>query len=815
MATSWDYRLVAVSVIVAIIGSFVALDCAGRMKSSEGRARSLWFLSGALMMGLAIWTMHFVGMLALIMPMPVKYDPTLMMLSMILAAIGAGIAFTIMNRETLGRIHMVSGGVAMGLAIVTMHYTGMASMRMAAITVYTPGLFILSVAIAILVSTGALWIAFRLRQDDPGIWFWQKVGSGVVMGCAISGMHYTGMAAARYYYTGELPEELIPVSTVGDFKLGDFLITASVLFGGALLLLSSQTFREKERAVQSTKKSLERERLVSTIVDNIRQEINLDIILEQAVKQLGQFTRADRCAIWLYDSVSGSFSTPYEYRPSRHIKPLVETAFPNIPIFSYLVHSEARNFSDVSHVEDLSDEDRQMIREREVVSILHVPILYKNRTLGILRVESVRAQQHWDEETISLVRYVAAQVAVALHNARIMDDLKTSEARKSAVLESSLDAIITIDEASTIIEWNPGAERIFGYTQEEIIGKSLVDSIIPEPYREAHNQGLKRYRETGTGPILGKRLELPALRKDGSEFPTELWIVPIKSRGQILFSSALRDITERKRAEEAIRQLNEELEDRVRERTHQLETVNKELEAFSYSVSHDLRAPLRTIDGFSMAILEMYTDKLDDRGKDYLNRIRKGSQDMAKLIDDMLQLSRLTRGELNIEEGVDLSAMAREITDEFHRQEPERQVEVSIEAGLIVRGDRRLLRAALQNLLNNAWKFTSKHATAHIEFGHIQSNGTSIFYVKDDGAGFDMAYANKLFGAFQRLHGSSEFPGTGVGLATVARIIHRHEGEIWAEAEVEKGATFYFTLQPVNPEVRHHVGRTRSGTVTG
>ena len=231
----------------------------------------------------------------------------------------------------------------------------------------------------------------------------------------------------------------------------------------------------------------------------------------------------------------------------------------------------------------------------------------------------------------------------------------------------------------------------------------------------------------------------------------------------------------------------------------ELEVTNRELEAFSYSVSHDLRAPLRSIDGFSQILLEDYADELDEEGKDYLSRVRAASQRMGRLIDDLLGLSRVTRGTLR-REGVDLSFLAREVADGLRESRPDRVVDFEIEDGIEVHGDPRLIRVALTNLIGNAFKFTEKQDRARVGFGQdkrLSSLGrVPVYYVRDNGAGFDMEYADKLFGAFQRLHGASEFEGTGIGLATVQRIVHRHGGRIWAEGRVGEGATFYFSLRP-------------------
>jgi PAS domain S-box-containing protein len=399
------------------------------------------------------------------------------------------------------------------------------------------------------------------------------------------------------------------------------------------------------------------------------------------------------------------------------------------------------------------------------------PIRYLNRVTGVIEFFSREIRQP-DGDIVAMARVLGSQVGEAIERKYAEDQLRENEDRFRAVAETARDALLFVDAEGRVRYLNAAAERMFMVSQSTQLGQP-VTRLLPRLMLD----GQRRIDQT---------LETTARRgEDGSEFPVEISLAAWRSAGGAEFRTAIiRDISARKRDEEAVRRARDAAE-----------SSNRELEAFSYSVSHDLRKPLRAVEGFSRALLEEFSDNLDERGKDYARRVASGAERMSLLMDDLLELSRASRVNLQIQP-VDLSAIAQEIGTELRRRDPARQhVELVVEDGLVVQGDEALLRAVLQNLLENAWKFTSRKETARIELGARRAeDGRLVYYVRDDGAGFDPAYATDLFRPFERLHKESEFPGTGVGLAIVQRIVRRHGGQVWAEGRLDHGATFQFTL---------------------
>lgn len=357
------------------------------------------------------------------------------------------------------------------------------------------------------------------------------------------------------------------------------------------------------------------------------------------------------------------------------------------------------------------------------------------------------------------------------------------------LLESAPDAMVIVDEKGQIQLVNAQAEKVFGYMREELIGQP-IEMLMPSRYHIAHAKHREGYAQLPRTRAMGAGLELYGVRKDGTEFPVEISLSPLDTDGGILVSSAIRDISERRRADESIRQLNAELEHTVAE----VSAVNAELETFSYSVSHDLRAPLRHIDGFARILREEHSHELSEDGRRHLDRILRAITHMGQLVDDLLALARISRKELR-RQRVNLDQTVREALSELPAEESNREIEWRIEKLPEVEGDPGLLRLAFTNLLSNAAKFTRPRRPAVIEVGNCGTQEMPVFFVRDNGVGFDPKYADKLFGVFQRLHGQEEFEGTGIGLATVQRIVRRHGGEIHADGALDRGATFTFTLQ--------------------
>jgi PAS domain S-box-containing protein len=394
----------------------------------------------------------------------------------------------------------------------------------------------------------------------------------------------------------------------------------------------------------------------------------------------------------------------------------------------------------------------------------------------------------WSEQDRSLFKEIGRRVGDALRSFLLLKDLRAGEERYRSLVESLNEIVFTADRDGTLTYVSPAIERLSDYKSEQLQGSPFFDLVHPDDL-----DGVRaRFKQTLAG--IAEPSEFRVVDAQGQVHWIRVSSQPLVEKGVVAgIGGVIADITDRRLAELEVRELNQVLERRVLERTVQLQATVEELEAFSFSVSHDLRVPLRTIDGFSHVLLDEFGDSLGPDGRALIDRIVAGTRQMSSLISDLLDLAKISRTGMK-REATDLSSIARTIAAELQRDAPARRVDFALMPGVVAQCDAGLLRTVLQNLIGNAWKYTGRHASARIEFGRTDTAGQAVYYVRDDGAGFDMSKAAKLFSAFQRFHSDSEFEGTGVGLATVQRIIHRHGGKIWAESTPERGATFYFTL---------------------
>ena len=449
----------------------------------------------------------------------------------------------------------------------------------------------------------------------------------------------------------------------------------------------------------------------------------------------------------------------------------------------------------------------ELAQEKGYRSAVFLPLRDEQRTFGVLGLYAGDVQ-NFPAEEVKLLQELADNLAFGIGSLRArLERLRSLEAAREAatkvreqasLLDRAPDAIMVRNLDRTIRYWNKGAEHLYGWTSAEVLGQTMDDLMYrsPQVLATAMNQTLARGGDWTS--------ELEQVARDGSTVYVEThWTVVRDEHGEVNGVLGIdTDIRERRRAREEILNLNASLEERVNQRTAQLQFANKQLEAFSYSLSHDLRTPLSAVDGFGHLLEKALMTSSDapspERIKHYLARIRAGVVQMGKLIDVMLSLAQVSRKSLHWEP-VDLSAQAEALLRGYQEREPDRATLLHVEPGLKAQGDPRLLRQMLDNLLGNAWKFSARQTRTDITFGRETGTSEEVYFVRDNGAGFDMAYANKLFGAFERLHSPSEFAGTGIGLTTVHRIVLRHGGRVWGQSAPGLGATFYFTLDATRP----------------
>ncbi len=548
-------------------------------------------------------------------------------------------------------------------------------------------------------------------------------------------------------------------------------------------------------------------RLVISMASDVTERRRIEIELRERTQQLQLALQATGVGVWQWALQANRITTIHGGGPMSGLPP--ETYPATGEAFYALIHPDDRPRVTATlqrvldHGEPYQAEFR-VIRpdgvERWVSAQGLCSVDAAGRPLTLIGVDlDITERKHAEEQVRAAQVATARLLAEAEGSRQVLLSVVEDQKRTELALRASEEQFVQFMRHLPVLAFLKNHERRIVYLNERytmVYGAEAADWVgrrSDEIWPGELGEQIRAEDEKvlATREVLTVLQQMPTAQGPRF-FRTIKFLIPRPAQPPLLGGVAL-DVTEVQQAEQRMRQLNGELEQRVRDRTAEIEAANQELEAFSYSVSHDLRAPLRGIDGWSLALEEDYRDRLDDQARVYLGRVRAEAQRMGQLIEDLLQLSRVARAEFR-RSPVDLSAQVYSVVARLQEERRDRAIEFVIEPGLRVAGDPALLDILLTNLLDNACKFTARRERARVEVGRLEDRQPPVFYVRDNGAGFDLAYADKLFGAFQRMHKASEYPGTGVGLATVQRIVHRHGGQIWAEAAVDQGATFFFTL---------------------
>ena len=741
VAISWDLRLVVLSYVIAVFASYTALDLAGRVAATRGWARRVWLAGGAFAMGTGIWAMHFTGMQAFKMPMPVTYDVLVTLLSMVIAIAASALALFVVSRGVLRGPQLLVAGPIMGVGIAAMHYTGMAAMRMPATISYDPPLFTLSVLIAIIASMAALWLAFKFSivNNTGGKWRWAKGGSALVMGAAIVGMHYTGMAAADFARTDEGTAGMS--SDINTLALG-FGIGITTLMILGLALVSSIV----DRRFSAQAKELERSerRYESLFRHNPDGVYSLDL--------RDKFLTANAAA----EKITGYRAE--ELHQKRFANLVIEEDSGRVPrFFERSERAKAQNY-------DIAITNKE--GRRVELNVMNIPIVVDDEVVGIYGIAKDVTERNRAEE---------------------------AQARLASIVENSVDAIDSKTLDGTIVSLNPSAEKLYGYSEEELKGKQISVLLPPERLDEM----MEILEKVGRGETISQH-ETVRVSKDGRCIPTSLTVSPVRdSNGNIVGASTIvRDITERKLVEQELRQAKEEAEAASRAKSD-----------FLANMSHEIRTPMNGVIGMTGLLLDT---ELSEEQREYAETVRISGENLLTILNDILDFSKIEAGKFELETiGFDLRNTAEEALSLFAERAHNKSLElthlISYDVPVALKGDPGRLTQVLSNLLGNAIKFTEEgEVVLRVSLAEDRREEAVVrFEVSDTGIGLTEEQQSRLFQSFTQADASTtrRYGGTGLGLTISKRLVEMMGGEIGVESDPGVGSTFWFEVPfAKNPE---------------
>jgi two-component system cell cycle sensor histidine kinase/response regulator CckA len=769
MTSSHDTVFVILSVIVAMLASFAALDLAGRVRSESG-ARLGWIAGGGTVMGLGIWSMHFVAMLAFHLPVPIVYDVPLVLLSVVFAIAASLLGFMVIGLPTLNVRTLIAGALWMGGAIAGMHYIGMASVEADAIVTYDRQIVSLSVVIAMVASFVGLWLAFRFRSDLTAKGMLLKILSAVVMGGAMSGMYYTAMAGTHFAASGPLP------------RSGHYIVASQGLAGGVvvsaiviiiLALIGAIIDRNMQARAAVTQQLAEQ---TAQLGDSEQQ---YRLLFDHNPNPMWVYALSTRAFLAVNDAAVGHYGFSREEFLSMTLN--------NIRIWPDESSKQTITFSAENGTRGESWNGRHRKKDGAMIDV------------------AVTSQEiPFDGQEASLA------LALDVTGWRSAEEaLRQSEHRTRLIIDTALDAVITMDAAGHITDWNTQAEKIFGWSREEVLGQRMVDTIVPLKHREAHQKGMKRFLETGARAVSNRRIEITALRRDGGEFPVELAISPAKLGAEWTFSAFIRDLTEQKKAAEALLLVEAQLR-----QTSKMEAVGQ----LAGGVAHDFNNLLTAIMSYSAMLL----DRIDsgDPNRNDVQQIIAAADRAAGLTRQLLAFSRkqvMQPRVINVNEIItDLENMLRRLIGE------DIELHTSLDSGLArINADPGQLEQVLMNLVVNARDAMPDGGRLSITTSNSQISGDSdegalhaahgdyvMLAVTDTGVGMTREVQQRLFDPFFTTKERGR--GTGLGLSTVYGIVQQSGGDICVCSNVGVGTTFkvYFPrLTPVADEERDDIKR--------